>query len=168
MPHDDLKRLRLYADRDQHGRIRTTYLVRQGDALSLAFADSDTDTLAVAVPAAPDQPPNRLRSESGLQTIGPLSYLALRVVFGRYGRPLDPSLDLAQHTVRDDLDDQPLPVIDTQGVEATLLRFRYKPFGWVYPADYLLWSPPGSEPLAAEAPLICSALSALARGAAAK
>jgi len=168
MPHDALKRLRLYADRDQHGRIRTTYLVRQGLALSLAFADSDTDTVVGAVAVPPGQSASAPASEPGLQSIGPLSYLALRVVFGRYGRPLDPTIDLARHTVRDDLDDQPLRVIDTQGVEATLLRFRYKPFGWVYPADYLLWSPPDSEPLAAEAPLICSALSALARGAASK
>lgn len=164
MPHDDLQQLRLYADRDQHGRIRTTYLVRQGLALSLAFADSDTDTVVGTVAAPPGQSPDAPASESGLQTLGPLSYLALRVVFGRYGRPLDPAVDLALHSVRDDLDDQPLRVIDTQGVEATLLRFRYKPFGWVYPADYLLWSAPDSEPLAAEAPLICSALSALARG----
>ncbi len=168
MPHDDLQRLRLYADRDQHGRIRTTYLVRQGHALSLAFTDSDSDTVVGTVAAPPGQAPSAPTSQPGLQTIGPLSYLALRVVFGRYARPLDPSIDLALHTVRDDLDDRPLRVIDTQGVEATLLRFRYKPFGWVYPADYLLWSPPDSEPLAAEAPLICSALSALARGAASK
>ena len=84
------KRLRLYADRDQHGRIRTTYLVRQGPALSLAFADSDTDTVVGAV-AAPPATPNNARIAARTTDDWPcLSYLALRVVFGRYGRPQIP------------------------------------------------------------------------------
>jgi hypothetical protein len=154
MPASDSPRLRLYADRDGHGRIRTTYLVCADGDLAIATADSD------------DLPPQTIAPV--LHPVGPVSHVALRVVFERYGRPLSPDVDAAAHAVREQPDDQPLVVSIAEGVEATLSRFRYKPFGWVYPADYLLFSPGTGEPLAAEAPLICSALSALAKSAGAR
>lgn len=146
----DPQKLRLYAERDGDGVIHTRYLVCTADGLSLAEAREAADATG-STTATP------------LQALGPLSYLALRVTFGRYGRPLEPGFDLAAHQVRDHRDDQPLTVRDDQGGAAVLCRFRYKPYGWVYPADYLLWSPPDHDPLAAEAPLISSALLALAR-----
>lgn len=154
MPASDSPRLRLYADRDGHGRIRTTYLVATDGELAIATADSDDLTPQTISPV--------------LHPVGPVSHVALRVVFERYGRPLAPDVDAAAHAVREQADDQPLVVSIADGVEATLARFRYKPFGWVYPADYLLFSPGTGEPLAAEAPLICSALSALAKSAGAR
>ncbi len=47
------------------------------------------------------------------------------------------------------------------GGHALLRRFRFLPYGWVHPADYLLWEEPGQESLAAPAPLVGSALAAL-------
>ncbi len=154
MLDSDFPRLRLYADRDGHGRIRTTYLVCTDGGLAIATADSDELAPQTISPV--------------LHPVGPVSYVALRVVFERYGRPLAPDVDAAAHAVREQPDDQPLLVSPPGEVEAQLSRFRYKPFGWVYPADYLLFSPGTSDPLAAEAPLICSALSALAKSAGAR
>lgn len=157
MSLSDSPRLRLYADRDGHGRLRTTYLVCSNGQLSIAFADTD-DT--------EDAKPGGLSPV--LHLLGPLSHVALRVVFERYGRPLDPDLDVSAHAVRDQSDDHALRLADAQGAETLISRFRYKPFGWVYPADYLLWTPATGDPLAAEAPLITSALSALAQSAQAR
>jgi hypothetical protein len=153
MPTADLKPLRLYAERDDHGHLHTRYLLARDGGLHLATAHDEGE---------------RSAAELGprLQIVGPVSYLSLRVTFARYGRPLAPEVDLAQHRVNERDDDQPLTVRDEHGETATLCRFRYKPYGWVYPADYLLWSPALGEALAAEAPLITAALSALARAAA--
>lgn len=152
------QRLRLYAERDGRGRLRTTYLLENDATLSLAYADSDADAEAAAPSVAPPT----------LHSVGPVSHLALRMVFSRYGRPLEPGLDLAAHAAQEHADDRPLRVLDPAGPAATLLRFRYKPFGWVYPADYLLFTPDAGEALAAEAPLVSAALQALAQAAQAR
>jgi hypothetical protein len=75
---------------------------------------------------------------------------------------------------------RPLKVPLGEGRTATLRRFRYMPFGWVHPADYILCELPDptagvrpqlelalpNEPLVVPAPLMASALAALARAAA--
>lgn len=139
---DPQRRLRLYARRDESGEVRGTFLIRDGALLALW-------------------------EESGLgeEVALPLPEGALPAVFRRYGRPLEAAVTPALVEPADD-DDQPLAVPLRGGGRARLWRFRFMPFGWVHPADYLLWEGAGDEPLAAPAPLVASALSALARAAA--
>ena len=141
-------RLRLYADRDAQGEVCATFLILDDRGLSLwtepqPQAQLDLATLTAQARLLPAQ--------------------ALPVLFARYGKPLSADVDIDQHAVCDDAADAPLVLTDGQGTSATLRRFRYKPFGWVYPADYLLWSVDGAEPLAAPAPLVTAALNALSR-----
>jgi hypothetical protein len=142
------RRLRLYARRDASGEIRGTFLVRAELVLALW-------------------------EESGLgeEVALPLPDGALAAVFRRYGKPLEPGTNPALAAA--DEDDEPLIVPLTGSGQARLSRFQFMPYGWVYPADYLLWECPWPrreggawEPLAAPAPLVASALSALARAAA--
>jgi hypothetical protein len=151
-PPDELqRRLRLYARRDADGEIRGTFLIRADDVLALWEESGLGEEIALPLPAA-----------------------ALPAVFRRYGRPLEAGV-VASPPASGDEDDEPLLVPLPGGGQARLLRFQFMPFGWVHPADYLLWECPwppaagAAEPaaLAAPAPLITSALSALARAAAA-
>lgn len=132
------QRLRLYARRETDEQVRDIFLIQQGTTLALwPIADTD-DAL-------------------------PLPANALPAIFARYGKPLEPGLDLAPLLVSGP-DEGPLvlPLDDTR--TATLQRFRFMPYGWVYAADYLLWQPPlPDEPLAAPAPLVIGALEALGR-----
>lgn len=139
------RRLRLYARRDDSGEVRGTFLIRDDDILALW-------------------------EESGLgqEVALPLPDGALAGVFRRYGRPLEDGvtpLPVASPECLEE-DDRPLFVPLADGGMARLWRFRFLPYGWVHPADYLLWECAGNQPLAAPAPLIASALSALARAAA--
>lgn len=136
------RRLRLNSGRDPDGEVRATFLIRDGETLALWDETADGEAPALALPAA-----------------------ALLAVFQRYAKPLDENLVLEDRLVRDDEDDEPLAIPLPAG-SASLRRFRFKPYGWVHPADYLLWEQPGCEPIAAPAPLIASALSAIARAAA--
>ena len=95
----------------------------------------------------------------------PLPAAALPAVFRRYGRPLEEGVQPAPVAAADEAD-APLWVPLAGGGQARLWRFQFLPYGWVHSADYLLWECAGSEPLAAPAPLVASALSALARAAA--
>ncbi len=112
----------------------------------------------------------------------PLPEGALAAVFRRYGKPLESGVQPALAPSLADEYDEPLLVPLLGGGQARLQRFQFMPYGWVHPADYLLWECPwpsrstadaarpgvasDQEPLAAPAPLIASALSALARAAA--
>lgn len=132
------QRMRLYARRDDDEEVRDIFLIQQGATLALWPVAGSDDAL-------------------------PLPQNALSAIFARYGKPLEPGLDVASLLVTG-ADEGPLevPIDDTR--KATLQRFRFMPFGWVYAADYLLWQTPLSdEPLAAPAPLVISALEALGR-----
>lgn len=142
LPTSEPRRLRLYAGRDPDGEIRATFLISDGEKLALWDESADGEAPALALPAA-----------------------ALPAVFQRYAKPLEESLVLDELLVSEDADDEPLHVPLSVGV-ARLRRFRFKPYGWVHPADYLLWEQPETEAVAAPAPLIASALGALARAAA--
>jgi hypothetical protein len=142
------RRLRLYARRDASGEIRGTFLVRDAEVLALWEESGVGEEVALPLPDG-----------------------ALEAVLRRYGKPLEPGTNPALATADDD--DQPLIVPLAGGGQARLSRFQFMPYGWVYPADYLLWECPwpshdsaAAEPLAAPAPLVTSALSALARAAA--
>jgi hypothetical protein len=139
-----LWRLRLYAERDAQGEIRGIYLLRAESGLFLWQESAEDDKQEPALP---------------------LPLPALHAVFSRYGKPLEDGVELQESFVAEDPDDAPLllPVAGEQ--TARLRRFRFRPYGWVFPADYLLWEHPGAVPLAAPAPLITSALFALARAA---
>ena len=141
-PSPEPRRLRLYAGRDPDGEIRATFLISDGRRLALWDESADGEAPALALPAA-----------------------ALPAVFERYAKPLEEGLVLDELLVSDDADDEPLPIPLASG-SAILRRFRFKPYGWVHPADYLLWQQSDAEPVAAPAPRIASALSALARTAA--
>lgn len=144
-PREPQRCLRLYARRDDRGEVRGTFLIRDDDILALW-------------------------EESGLgqEVALPLPDGALAGVFRRYGRPLEEGVTPTPVAPPERLEeeDQPLLVPLAGGGAARLWRFRFLPYGWVEPADYLLWECAGSEPLAAPAPLVASALSALARAAA--
>jgi hypothetical protein len=138
---DSQKRLRLYARREADEEVRDVFLIQEGSALALwpIFDENHQET---ALPL----PPN-----------------ALPAIFARYGKPLEPELDLPSLFTFGP-DDAPLQLAIDASHTATLRRFRFMPFGWVYAADYLLWEPPlPGEPLAAPAPLVISALEALGR-----
>jgi len=142
-PEDDSpRRLRLYARRDPSGEVRGTFLIRDRSLLLLWEESGLAEEVALPLPEG-----------------------ALPAVFRRYGKPLAAEVTPALVEPADD-DDQPLAVPLPAGGRARLWRFRFMPFGWVHPADYLLWEGAGGEPLAAPAPLVASALSALARAAA--
>ena len=123
------QRMRIYAQREADGEIGDIFLLRDGEALRLLIGEAEL----------------------------PLPHDALPAIFRRYGRPLEPDLDLKSLLIVGE-EEGPLAIGD-----ATLRRFRFMPFGWVHPADYLLWELPSQEPLAAPAPLVVSALDALGR-----
>ena len=75
--------MRLYARRAPSGEVSDIFLIRQGDALAL-WQESSKE----ALPLPPD---------------------ALAAVFARYGKPLEPGLDLSAHLLRGE-DDGPLEV----------------------------------------------------------
>lgn len=151
------RRLCLYAQRDPDGELLGTFLVVQGDQVGLWEESGLADEVALPLPPG-----------------------ALEAVAHRYGKPLEDPAELAaicaespEHAMR------PLKVPLGEGRVATLRRFRYMPFGWVHPADYILCELPDpaagartqlelalpNEPLAVPAPLMASALAALARAA---
>ena len=138
------RRLRLYSRRDDSGEVRGTFLIRAGDILALWEESGLAEEVALPLPPG-----------------------ALPGVFRRYGRPLEEGVTPTPVAPPGQLEeeDQPLQVPLAGGGMARLWRFRFLPYGWVHPADYLLWECAGSEPLAAPAPLVASALSALARAA---
>ncbi len=165
---DPQRRLRLYARRSASGEVHGTFLIRDGSIVALWEESGLGEEVALPLPAG-----------------------ALEAIFRRYGKPLEPGVTPAQ-VARPDEDDEPLVVPLRDGGLARMWRFQFMPYGWVYPADYLLWECPwparvdGSaapaqheaeadmdaesraapEPLAAPAPLVVSALSALCRAAA--
>jgi len=153
---DPQRRLRLYARRDASGEVRGTYLICAAEVVALWEESGLGEEVALPLPSG-----------------------ALPAVFRRYGKPLEPGITPTKVTAADD-DDEPLVVPLGDGTKARLWRFQFMPYGWVYPADYLLWEypwpprsgaaadqPGGGEPVAAPAPLVVSALSALCRAAAA-
>jgi hypothetical protein len=136
-------RFRIYAHRDQKGEVTDSFLIATDQGLALWNAVDQQDPL-------------------------PIPTAALSAVFSRYGKPLEEGLDVTPVLARDDADDEPLLVDQPNGQSAKLERFRFLPFGWVHPEDYLLWtvfpSENGTEsidPLAAPAALIYAALIAL-------
>lgn len=132
------QRMRLYARRDSDEQVRDIFLIQQGAALALWPID-------------------------GMQDALPLPGNALPAIFARYGKPLEPGIDVASLLITGP-DEGPLTLAIDESRTATLQRFRFMPYGWVYAADYLLWQPPSpGEPLAAPAPLVTSALEALGR-----
>ena len=140
-------RFRIYAHREKSGEVLDTFLI------------ATEESLAIWEPIA-DRPPL------------PLPRHALPAVFARYGKPLEVGLDITPLIASDDVDDLPLQIELPTGRQATLQRFRFMPFGWVHPEDYLLWTPASDatvatqeEPLAAPAALISAALTALAKAA---
>jgi hypothetical protein len=144
------RRLRLYARRDASGEVRGTFLCRADQVVALWEESGLGEEIALPLPAG-----------------------ALSAVFRRYGKPLEPGVTPAPVPGADD-DDVPLVVPLGDGSQARLWRFQFMPYGWVYPADYLLWEHPwplhaddaaGGEAVAAPAPLVVSALSALCRAA---
>lgn len=144
MPFEQ-NRLCLYAQRDPDGDVRGTFLLLEGGRIGLW-------------------------EESGLgeEVALPLPLGATETVFRRYGKPLEDPAYLAAllaEPVPEEPELRPLRLPLAEGGSATLRRFRFMPFGWVHPADYLLCELPGEEPLAAPAPLVASALAALARAA---
>ncbi len=141
-PREPPPRLRLYARLDASGEARGTYLIRDGNTVALWEESGLGEEVALPLPAA-----------------------ALPAVFRRYGRPLEEGVQPAPVAAADEAD-APLWVPLAGGGQARLWRFQFLPYGWVHSADYLLWECAGSEPLAAPAPLVASALSALARAAA--
>jgi hypothetical protein len=144
-------RLCLYAQRDPDGALRGTFLIVEGTEVGLWEESGLGEELALPLPQG-----------------------ALEAVFRRYGKPLEsdsttgePPLyeTLLAEPVPEEPELRPLRVPLRAGRTATLRRFRFMPFGWVHPADYLLCELPEEEPLAAPAPLVASALAALARAA---
>lgn len=145
-PTPAVARLRLYAERSPDGDVRDTFLLLGAEGLAIWSAPSQS---AVEAPG---------------EALG-VPGAALPAIFDRYGKPLEEGLELEPLWAAEDEWDAPL-VVATAAGPATLRRFRFLPFGWVHPADYLLWQPAGAEPVAAPAPLVASALFALARAAA--
>lgn len=131
-------RFRLYAQREDRGEVIDFYLLVSDQGLSL-FEQGEGQ---IPEPIPPEAIPG---------------------VFARYGKPLEEGLDVTPLLARQDAADEPLALELPSGPCATLARFRFMPFGWVHPEDYLLWSVEGSEPLAAPAALVAHALRALAR-----
>lgn len=131
-------RFRLYARREKSGEVFDTFLLATPESLAI------------------------WEQVEGEQPV-PVSVTSFPAVFGRYGKPLEVGLDITPLIARDDEDDRPLAIELPNGVQATLLRFRFMPYGWVYPEDYLLLRIGSEEPLAAPAPLIIAALTALAK-----
>lgn len=76
--------------------------------------------------------------------LGALPALAVRVTMLRYGRELEPGLEL---------DGPELPV-----GQGTLRRYRYRAAVDAIGRDYLVWSEPGRPPLAALATTVAAAL----------
>jgi hypothetical protein len=86
-----------------------------------------------------------------------LPITAVTAIFARYGKPLAAAAPpLAA-------DDQQIPLTLPTGASATVRAFSFRGWGSVLPEDYLLLTADGAEPLAAPAPLVAAALSALAR-----
>lgn len=144
-------RFRIYAHRDQKGEVTDSFLIWNEDSLALY-------------------------SPVGQQEPIPIPSAALSAVFSRYGKPLEEGLDVTPVIARDDADDAPLLLELPSGQRAKLERFRFLPFGWVHPEDYLLWSvfpseksaeshAEQNEPLAAPAALVYAALLALGQAA---
>jgi hypothetical protein len=131
-------RFRLYARREKSGEVFDTFLI------------ATPESLAIWEQIAEEEPV-------------PVSVNTLTAVFLRYGKPLEVGLDITPLIARDDEDDRPLEIELANGVPAVLLRFRFMPYGWVYPEDYLLLRIGSEEPLAAPAPLIIAALTALSK-----
>ncbi|HND12183.1 MAG TPA: hypothetical protein PLY80_17205 [Pseudomonadota bacterium] len=129
-------KFRIYAQRQSDGDVQDLYLLATDAGLAIWEAM---------------QPP------------APIPAAALLGVFARYGKPLEEGIDVTPLWAREDAADAPLELALPSGVSVTLQRFRFMPFGWVHPEDYLLWSVQGVEPLAAPAALVAHALSALAR-----
>jgi hypothetical protein len=140
------RRLRLYNRRDSSGELRGTFLVQAEQVTALWEESGLGEEIALPLPAG-----------------------ALLGVFRRYGKPLETGVRPVPPAMTDDPeDDRPLVVPLAGGQRARLWRFQFVPYGWVHPADYLLWEcpwpgGPDTEPLVAPAPLVASALSALAR-----
>lgn len=137
---DSQSRLLLYARREHDGEVRGTYLLLHQQAPYLL-------------------------EESGLAEDVPLllPLQALPKIFARYGKPLElqphrvielPETEAERTLLR-------VPVAD--GKSALLRRLRYLSFGWVEPVDFLVWEEAPAEPVAVEAALVVSALSAIAR-----
>lgn len=144
---DPQARLRLYAHRDPDGEVRGTFLLLEGERLGIWEESGLGEEIALPLPAG-----------------------ALAAVFQRYGKPLEDPQLLAElqaepTTAEPDPEQRPLVVPLPGGRSAMLRRFRFMPFGWVHPADYVLCELPDTEPLCAPAPLVASALAALARAA---
>lgn len=139
-PVDPPIRFRMYAQREKSGEVLDTFLVVAADSLAI------WEQVDGAAPM-------------------PISVGLLQAVFARYGKPLEVGLKITPLLAREDADDLPLQLELQAGTSATLQRFRFMPYGWVYPEDYLLWSVGSEEPLAAPAPLVISATTALAKAA---
>lgn len=140
-------RFRIYAHRDQKGEVTDSFLVVTDHSLALWNPVDQQTPLGIPIRALP-------------------------AVFARYGKPLEEGLDVTPVIARDDADDEPLLIDLPSGQRAKLERFRFLPFGWVHPEDYLLWSIVPSEnaaesidPLAAPAALVYAALLALGQAA---
>lgn len=140
-------RFRIYAHRDKKGEVTDSFLIMTDQGLALW-------------------------SPIDQQAPLPIPMTALSAVFSRYGKPLEEGLDVTPVLARDDADDEPLLFDQPNGHSAKLERFRFLPFGWVHPEDYLLWTVFPSEngekslePLAAPAALIYAALVALGQAA---
>ena len=112
------RRLRLYARRDASGEVHGTFLIRQGSVVALWEESGVGEEVALPLPPG-----------------------ALEGVFRRYGKPLEPGVTPTP-LARPDDDDEPLVVPLHDGGQARLRRFQFMPYGWVYPADYLLWEYP--------------------------
>ena len=131
-------RFRLYAQREDRGEVIDLYLVATDDGLALSEPGAE-------------------------QSPEPIPPTALPGIFARYGKPLEEGLDVTPLLAKQDAADEPLALELPSGQGATLVRFRFMPFGWVHPEDYLLWHVDGFEPVAAPAALVAHALRALAR-----
>lgn len=141
-PREPLPRLRLYAHRDASGEVRGTFLLREGELIALWEESGLGEEVALPLPPA-----------------------ALPSVFRRYGKPLEEGVRPTPLAMPDEAD-APLLVPLPGGGQARLWRFQFLPYGWVHPADYLMWECADRESVVAPAPLVASALSALARAAA--
>lgn len=139
-----MQRLKLYAQRSPDGEVRATWLLHDGETLAVWEESGLEEEVALPLPAS-----------------------ALERVFARYGKPLDAASLPAAFGEPPDDDARPLVCGAGTRVTEVIRRFRFMPYGWVHPADYLLLERGDAEPLAAPAPLVASALAALARAAAA-
>jgi hypothetical protein len=90
------------------------------------------------------------RIDGARGTPRPLPRGALAAVFARYARPLDVAVpsDASDASVSD-------------GAGTRLRAFSFMRWGDVHPQEYILLESPATEPVAAPAPLIAAALSAL-------